>query len=114
MVPCMEVPGIEPTPESRGPLITLLTQLYTETEVPGDNSTWFPDASASLVDLVLMFTTYVRDTGAAYGGGAPEAVDAMARMFVEYARTREQEHGGNFQDFLQRQAVVPYLPDEPA
>jgi hypothetical protein len=53
-----------------------------------------------------MFLLYVRETGEEYGDGALEAVVALARMFVQYAKDTEEAHGGDFLKFLRRQAMA--------
>jgi len=35
-------------------------------------------------------------------------------MFLQYVRETEAEHGGDFQEWLQRAARAPYVEDEPS
>ena len=84
MVPGMDAPSIEPRPEIRGPLVSLLTQFYNGDEI-GDVIS-ISDAPAAIIDLAYMFVAYVAET---------EAV-----------------HGGDFREFLQRQALEPFLDDD--
>jgi hypothetical protein len=75
---------METDPEIRGPLISLLTQFYNGDE-DGD-AVDIPDAPAAIIDLAFMFVAYVAET--------------------------EAEHGGDFREFLQRQALEPFLDDD--
>ena len=94
----MDIPSIAPRPEIRGPLISLLTQLYTglaggpSPDVPAEltegASVTVPDTEAGMMDLLLMFLAYVRET--------------------------EAEHGGDFLEFLRRQAEEPFLAGDDA
>lgn len=84
MVPGMDAPSTEPRPEIRGPLVSLLTQFYNGDEI-GD-AIAISDAPAAIIDLAYMFVAYVGET---------EAV-----------------HGGDFREFLQRQALEPFLDDD--
>jgi hypothetical protein len=89
---------MEPDPEIRGPLISLLTQLYDgldegrvgetidEGDLAGGATVELRDPEASIQDLAVMFMTYVKQT--------------------------EADHGGNFLEFLRRQAEDAFRPDD--
>lgn len=104
----METPSIEPRPEIRGPLISTLTQLYIDS---GDDRVELTETDlwAALADLWLLFSLYVGETEHKAGGDSPQVIlDAfagMARMFVKYVEAAEQQHGGDFRQFLQEQAL---------
>jgi hypothetical protein len=110
----VETPSIEPRPEIRGPPISMLTQLYIDS---GDDLIRLTDTDlwAAMQDLVLLFLLYVNETEHEHEGGSGRAVlDAiakMARMFVEYVATAEQQHGGDFREFLQEQALEAFGGD---
>ena len=84
MVPGMDTPSIEPRPEIRGPLVSLLTQV--------DNG----DEDADAISI----------------SDAPAAIIDLAYMFVAYVAETEAEHGGDFRQSLQRQALEPFLDDD--
>jgi hypothetical protein len=109
MVPDVDTPSIEPRPEIRGPLISLLTQWYTGADKPtvGD-SVALPDATAAIFDLWLMFLLYVQEAGEEYDNATLDAIVSMARMFVQYAKETENKHGADFQEFLRRQALEAF------
>jgi hypothetical protein len=82
MVPSVDTPSTQPGPEIRGPLVSMLTQLYSGDSEIADG-VFVPGTTAAIVDLSLMFLTYVQEA--------------------------EAEYGGDFLEFLQRQAQEPFL-----
>ena len=113
MVPGVDTPSIGRDPETRGPLVSLLTQWYTGAEqgTEGDRVD-LPNDAAAIADLVLLFLLYVQETEAEHGEGSLDAIVSMATMFVQYARDTEARHGGDFLEFLQRQALEAFGGDE--
>lgn len=81
----MDAPAY-PIPAIRLPLISLLTQYYTGAdELTSGQPVDLPHDLLSIMDLVVMFLEFARETEAAYG------VD--------------------FTEFLRRQALAAYAPD---
>jgi hypothetical protein len=88
----MDMQPLRPaTPETRGPLVELLLKVYLDRKTGGgSHQVTIPDPVDALVDLTALFTAYVRETEAA--------------------------HGGDFQAWLQRVALIahPDLDDDGA
>jgi hypothetical protein len=108
----VETPSIEPRPEIRGPLISLLTQLYIDS---GDDLIELTESNlwAALADLGLLFLLYVAEREHEVGGARStlDALASMARMFVKYVEASEKQHGGDFRKFLQEQALEAFGGD---
>jgi hypothetical protein len=89
MVPDVNAPAIQPGPETRRQLVTMLTQFYSGADEPTEGvDVQFPDALEAIIDLAMMFLAYVGET--------------------------EAEHGGDFLEFLQRQALEAFGEDDDA
>jgi hypothetical protein len=90
MVPDVNALAIEPGPETRQQLVTMLTQFYSGADEPTEGvGVEFPDGLEAIVDLAMMFLDYVRET--------------------------EGQYGGDFQEFLRRKALEVLPPgDNPA
>lgn len=98
-------------------MVSLLTQWYTALGRPpgsqpaaGDDVD-YPDNILAVIDLEKMFLQYVLEAGPDTVGLG--AIICLARMFAEFARETEKLVPGNFLDFLQRQAIEPFLPEDP-
>ena len=89
MVPEVDEPALAPEPETRRALVTLLTQIY-------DGYKTGEDAQ---VDVFLP--------------DWEQAVSDLARMFLVYVAETEAEHGGDFLEFLRRQALEAFPDDGP-
>jgi hypothetical protein len=88
---------MEPDPEIRGPLISLLTQLYDGLDEGRVGET------IGEGDLAAGATVELRDLEA--------SIRDLAVMFMTYVRQTEAEHGGDFLEFLRRQAEDAFRPD---
>jgi hypothetical protein len=89
---------MEPDPEIRGPLISLLTQLYEGLDEGRVGET------IGEGDLAAGATVELRD---------PEAsIQDLAVIFMIYVKQTEAEHGGDFLEFLRRQAEDAFRPDD--
>lgn len=78
----MTIPGIEPRPEIRGPLISLLTQLYTGADQTPDMAVGVdvPDATAGIVDMAIMFVLYAKE---AEGGAGADFLEFLHRQALK-------------------------------
>jgi hypothetical protein len=109
----MKMPGVEPAPETRLPLISLLSQFYDDTGLAAGDDVDLPDLLAALTDLFLMFMLYVNESQAEFEGAELGAVAMFARMFADYAKETEKVRDkGGFLEFLSRQAGKAYGGDD--
>ena len=94
----------------------MLTQLYVDSGADPVELTG-TDLWPALLDLERLFNLYVGETVGetedelAAARTVLDAFSRMARMFILYVEAAEQQHGGDFREFLQQQALDVFGPD---